>query len=1048
MLTLKNICKTYHTKGGADVKALDDVSLTFPETGMVFLLGKSGSGKSTLLNVCGGLDSADSGEIIILGRSSATFSGSDFDSYRNTFVGFIFQEYNILNEFSVEENLALALELQGKGKDKAKVRELLRQVDMEGYAKRKPNTLSGGQKQRIAIARALIKDPKIIMADEPTGALDSTTGKQVLDTLKALSKTRLVIVVSHDREFAEIYGDRVIELKDGKVISDVSKKSFAAEKMGENISVIAGETLSVKCGKNLSDDELMQIRDYIRESDGDIIISRSKNDITSFKKVNRIADDGSSEHFETTDAKAIATREYTAAESALVRSKLPLGKAIKMGASSLKVKKFRLFLTILLSVIAFIMFGIFSTLMTYNGDTVLINSYAQSDYDTIDLIKTYNVTQTTYKDDEEYYKYTYYYSTKFTDDDITALRESFGADVIGILQLASGSSTVYNVSTSTTDSRTLTSSSIKGVGYAPEESSYRKILAGKYPTANDEVAISEWYYELLKAQTFYSVDPATSSPTLGEVINVNSMEDVIGQYLCVSVRSNYSTVYTYYKIAGVYNGGDIPSAYSGWNDAEQNLNWEEELLDSYESYIDESMQNVLLVCDTFCDNFIATYGKNTSSYSYTFNYDQYFKDTNYYYNDDTWSYLDAASVYDATSEYALPVYWLGEEKSALSDGEVILNISSLQNFLNYSLTHVDDEIADRWKENYTKKYGDLYIEAADNSNYYYYLYELELLNATLDYDKIDEYFDLYTYYSEYESAYYMLMDIENVSYFADYLSSYTKYYEFQFDNQVYIDLITDYLNNYCPVSLKLQLYDGDGGGDTLNLEIVGFHGGPGGTYNDGVYLSQATYERIKATFYTTSTTKFVESDDAIYSYAYVKYDGSQSLISTVLDKVNEVNADDSSVSISSDLYFSVTTINELVSILKNVFLYAGIALAAFAALLLFNFISVSITNKTHEIGVLRAVGARGWDVFRIFFAEATIITLICLAISLIGTLILVSYLNSVMSAGLGFPYMLFSFGLVSLVMMLAVAAIVAFLGTFIPVFRISRKKPVDSMRSF
>ena len=212
MLEIKHVTKVYKTKGGVDTKALDDVSISFGETGLVFLLGKSGSGKSTLLNVCGGLDEPTSGEVIVKGKSSKDFSGSDFDSYRNTFVGFIFQEYNVLDEFNVEDNIALALELQGKPKDKQKIADLLKEVDLESFAKRKPNTLSGGQKQRIAIARALIKEPQIIMADEPTGALDSATGKQVFDTLKKLSMTRLVIVVSHDREFAEIYGDRIVEI--------------------------------------------------------------------------------------------------------------------------------------------------------------------------------------------------------------------------------------------------------------------------------------------------------------------------------------------------------------------------------------------------------------------------------------------------------------------------------------------------------------------------------------------------------------------------------------------------------------------------------------------------------------------------------------------------------------------------------------------------------------------------------------------------------------------------------------------------------------------
>ena len=221
--------------------------------------GGNGSGKSTLLNLIGGLDKPDSGEIVVKGRGSNTFSASDFDSYRNTFIGFIFQEYNILSEFTVEQNIALALELQGKPKDKEKIAKILASVEMETFAKRKPNTLSGGQKQRIAIARALVKDPEIIMADEPTGALDSNTGKQVFDTLKKLSAEKLVIVVSHDREFAEIYGDRIIELKDGKVISDVTKEKVAATAASENVSFIGKNTISVKSGASLTQKELLRM---------------------------------------------------------------------------------------------------------------------------------------------------------------------------------------------------------------------------------------------------------------------------------------------------------------------------------------------------------------------------------------------------------------------------------------------------------------------------------------------------------------------------------------------------------------------------------------------------------------------------------------------------------------------------------------------------------------------------------------------------------------------------------------------------------------------
>lgn len=273
MLEIKNLTKIYRTKGGAEVRAVDGVSLKFEEKGMVFLLGKSGSGKSTLLNLCGGLDMPDSGEIIIKGRSSRDFSQADFDGYRNTFVGFVFQEYNILNEFSVADNIAVALELQGRGRDRAEVERILKEVELENFVSRKPNTLSGGQKQRVAIARALVKNPHIIMADEPTGALDSVTGRQVLETLKKLSADKLVIVVSHDREFAEVYGDRIIELSDGKVISDVTKERVAPTPAGDNLSFIGGDTIAVKSGASLTPGDVERINEFLRSSPKDLIIS-------------------------------------------------------------------------------------------------------------------------------------------------------------------------------------------------------------------------------------------------------------------------------------------------------------------------------------------------------------------------------------------------------------------------------------------------------------------------------------------------------------------------------------------------------------------------------------------------------------------------------------------------------------------------------------------------------------------------------------------------------------------------------------------------------
>ena len=428
MLEVKNLVKVYETKGGEPVRAVDDVSIRFEERGMVFLLGKSGSGKSTLLNLCGGLDAPDEGEIVIKGRSSRDFSPADFDSYRNTFVGFVFQEYNILEEFTVEDNIALALELQSKGKDRTRVTEILRQVELEGYEKRKPNTLSGGQRQRVAIARALVKDPEIIMADEPTGALDSETGRQVLETLKKLSENKLVIVVSHDREFAEQFGDRIIELKDGKIVSDVTKHVRAAQDE-RNVRFLDDGTISVRSGRMLTADDLSAINRFLQTAEEDVLITSDKAAISAAGKN---VPQATTTEFTVTDEGALPVREYSEEERSLIRSRLPLCHAVRIGASSMRVKPFRLIFTVLLCVIAFSMFGMFSTLTFFNRAETSLRTYRELGYEQLSLVNKYRTQTISYKNGKEHERWDNEYSTLFTDADLEKFRGQFGADVFAV----------------------------------------------------------------------------------------------------------------------------------------------------------------------------------------------------------------------------------------------------------------------------------------------------------------------------------------------------------------------------------------------------------------------------------------------------------------------------------------------------------------------------------------------------------------------------------------------------------------------------------------
>lgn len=231
MLILNNIVKDYAVKDNKPVHALKNVSLVFEDTGFVSILGPSGCGKTTLLNIIGGLDKYTSGDVIINGQSTKDYNDQDWDAYRNREIGIVFQSYNLIPHLSVKANVELAMTLSGTSKKERdeKALKALEMVGLKEQVNKKPNQLSGGQMQRVALARALVNEPNIILADEPTGALDSVTSVQVMDILKEISKTKSVIIVTHNEKLALEYSDRIIRVSDGVVVSD-SKMKLEEEK--------------------------------------------------------------------------------------------------------------------------------------------------------------------------------------------------------------------------------------------------------------------------------------------------------------------------------------------------------------------------------------------------------------------------------------------------------------------------------------------------------------------------------------------------------------------------------------------------------------------------------------------------------------------------------------------------------------------------------------------------------------------------------------------------------------------------------------------------
>lgn len=1048
MLQVSHLTKIYKTKGGANVKALDDVSLTFPETGMVFLLGKSGSGKSTLLNVCGGLDAPTSGEIIVKGRSSKAFSQSDFDSYRNTFVGFIFQEYNILNEFSVEDNIALALELQGKSKDKKAIAALLEDVDLIGYAKRKPNTLSGGQKQRIAIARALVKSPEIIMADEPTGALDSATGKQVFDTLKKLSKQKLVIVVSHDRDFAEQYGDRIIELKDGQIISDVTKTQEEKQALSGNITVV-GDTLCVKDGSSLSETDFAQIKRFLSKSKGDVMIATGEKDVKALKTVSRITDDGQKEVFKDTDENHIESKTYTPADSKFIRSKLPIRHAAKIGISSLKTKPIRLFFTIVLCTISFILFGLFSTLTFYNSEATFKQSFKDSSVSTVRLLKHYRTQHVSYSFGSEDYSYESWNYANFTASDITQYASKFGSETFGAVE----SYVSFPVQTASSYWKNEIHSFASLSASNPLRS--KIIPAGAYPMQDNEIIISSYTAETMvtcKATDEFGNTFNNTSELIGCTFNLNG---------------------ELYKVVGIFNCGMLPDKYEP---IKNNGDYAWNLSMEFESELYDGLYLIAFVSDSRLAKIAAN-----SSYDYSSNQDSYRS-------------MVIATTKDEFGNYEFPEY-CNASYYGISQCNSLSSLQILDPVNNPGLDRTDEVVVGAGfffdlvigkLNTYSNQLNELHSQAYNSYE------DWKSWNQDRDpyfWDKVysweanenipNESDTLYALYQDWSAAYAPLkaineqLDRINATHNAvNALLNGREWVEdpingggeevtitaarrqellqqtFAYLQQLNLDytfaakLFNNQNNSAFGIETQYTIIgvtDLDKTDSAYNYRKIYFA--------DTVANSFWDTQKTTLDYYEEVSTNYQKPAGAIYSTIYLPYthtDGQTNAFYEIYQN-KDWDANDTRISLSCTLINNIETVDSLIDILSTVFLWIGIVLAAFAALLLCNFISVSISYKKREIGILRAVGARGFDVFKIFFSESFFITFICLCISVVSTFILCQFLNVQVGAALNAS--IFNFGFFSLITLWGIAIATSVISTFLPVWNAARKKPVDSIRA-
>ena len=572
MLELKNVKKIYKTKSG-EVSALDGVSLTFPATGMVFISGKSGCGKTTLLNVIGGLDGIDSGEISLLGKSFSSFTPSEYDDYRNTFIGFIFQEYNLLSEFTVEKNIEIAMELQGRKSNADELDKLLKEVEIDQLKNRKPAELSGGQRQRVAIARALVKEPRIIMADEPTGALDSNTGMQVLEILKKLSKEKLVIVVSHDREFAEKYADRLIRLVDGKVQEDVT---FTENTLSVNVRE-SKDTLLIKEGSDLSTEDLGEVAKAVKEC----------------KKIEVIKELSYREEYKTDQTKIKKVTE----DVVLQKSKMKMKSSMALGVKSLGVKPFRLVFTILLSAVAFAVFGLFDTLANFNTKSVLDNLMRSSS----SVMSLYGEYYVNYNAEDSY-------EVKLSQDKLDDLSKETGYKLKGVYDLKDNSTGYVQGTYSINE--LLNSQVTWGKNY------YTKYVNGFVEFSADELEngyIKDYGYKIIGRypQLVYEDDrPYPTLDSLQEIaistylaksilhyMNGAPLDGSVATSMVELIDKKITINNNIYTIVGLIDCGDIPEKYNVLSEQVTTAKSLKVLIEDFRAFIDTGAHKCVFVAD-------------------------------------------------------------------------------------------------------------------------------------------------------------------------------------------------------------------------------------------------------------------------------------------------------------------------------------------------------------------------------------------------------------------------------------------------------------------
>lgn len=920
MLQLRNITKTYRT-GSNSVVALDNVSIDFPDKGLVFVVGKSGSGKSTLLNILGGLDKMDKGEIVINGKSTKDFSSSDFDAYRNYHIGFIFQEFNLIDDLSVKENIALALKIQSKGHDETTIDEALKLVNLEGLGYRSPRELSGGQKQRIAVARALVKNPNIILADEPTGALDSKTGYDLMSSLKTLSTDKLVIVVTHDAEMANVFGDEIIQLTDGHILDHlvISKnyKKEANELISKNI-------LKIASGNEIQDKQ--KIDSLLSENETNYVCLISQPELLTiaypeaYDKVFKKED--LSKKFVSKGDNSLKEIEEVKDKSPNQKAKIKLKECFNMAFNQFKANKGKLAFLIVFTIVAFSLLGFSSLFFTINNADIIANTLHKNNLN-IGIMEKFDGEQRVLFDDK-------------TLGELNTLNENANYTLSKQIDLK------YKPSSKQTNSpfemkyfrgivecnnaSELNLNMVEGLGSFDDNS-----------LANHEIIISDYAaFELCR--TGYLGLNANGDYGIN---HPDSIKDVVNTSVMINL--------THYKIIGVFE-----------------TNYEDFLpLLISEGYIDNK------------DNQISSLNSLKSYY-----YARVFGPKGFYSKYLEENKSDLPTAYFKVTAEKIPVYDYNSSEGTVLDSMNYKSFSATKDDKFYVFDDVMKEVGSKYDVIWSKSEdGTIPNKLKENQLVLSYswiresLYEPELIQKAIA----------------------------------------------SFNSNIKVIKMKNYNDEDYPVQV---------GG----FEVVGVI-----DIDDSLYYEGKNCSEIHMFFAPSNVEKYMNTINTFEQILFTLNNGvsrnSNDIDRLFKNNYRVLNIDGRVPTDSLDL-----------ESFKTVALMASIVVFIFATLFTFNYVSGNIKKRKKEIGILRATGARGIDVLKIFAIEQGIIALI---VSLFSILIIIYGMNlangQLGNVDIGINIISLSFVHVAIFVLFTVLFFV--ITTIIPVRSIAKMKPIEAIRT-